>query len=135
MIITDFNRCKGCVHYTDTVKATSCCFYSCHRTEYEKSNLLRFTARGRFGSIDYKLDLRGITSMMNSSEQNRLLYEINQADRPANLMAQWLEYVEWLYEHEREDMPGPVLRRMTTLRNKLIYHLERIEHDAGREIE
>ena len=98
-------------------------------------NLLRFTARDRFGSVEYRLDLRGITTMMNSSEQNRLLYEITQADRPAVLLAQWLEYVEWLYEHERDDMPGPILRRVTMIRNKLIIHLKRIKPDAGREIE
>lgn len=132
MITMDFNRCKGCIHYTDTVKATHCCFYSCHRTEYEKSNLLCFIAQDRFGSVEYRLDLRGITTMMNTSEQNRLIHEITLADRPEDLLQQWLDYVEWIHEHEREDMPGGVLRRITTLRHRLIYQKERIEQDAGR---
>lgn len=99
---------------------------------YEKSNLLRFTARDRFGSIEYRLDLRGITTMMNTSEQNRLIHEITLADRPEDLLQQWLEYVEWIHEHEREDMPGGILRRITTLRHRLIWQKERIEQDAGR---
>lgn len=132
MIITDFNRCKGCVHYTDATRATSVCMQDCRRIPYEKSNLLRFTARDRFGSCDYKLDLRGITTMMNTSEQNRLIHEITMAACPAGLLQCWLDYVEWIREHEGEDMPAPILRRVTSLRNRLICQKERIEQDAGR---
>lgn len=70
--------------------------------------------------------------MMNTSDQNRLIHEITLADRPEDLLQQWLDYVEWIHEHEREDMPGRILRRITTLRHRLICQKERIEQDAGR---
>lgn len=132
MIITDFNRCKGCRHYTNVTRATSVCMQECGRIPYEKSNLLRFTSRDRFGSVEYRLDLRGITTMLNTSEQNRLIHYITLADHPETILQQWLDYVEWIHEHEREDMPGGILRRITTLRHRLIRQKERIEQDAGR---
>lgn len=35
-------------------------------------------------------------------------------------------------EHEGEDMPAPILRRVKTVRDILILYMERIEQDAGR---
>lgn len=132
MIITDYNRCKGCKHYTAVTRATASCFEECQRKPYTESNILRFTARGKFGSIEYRLDLRGITTMMNSGDQNRLIKEIQEADRPLVLYTQWLKYVEWLYEHEREVTPAPILRRMSTLREKLILVGRRAALDAAK---
>ena len=125
MIITDYNRCKGCINYTKAVQATAACFAECVRVPYEKSNIMHFIARGKYGSVEYRLDLRGISTLMNSGQQNKLLFEILDSDHPRVHLAQWLEYLEWLHEHEYEVTPGPVRRRMETLRNKLITFIER----------
>lgn len=136
MIITDINRCKCCMNYDAVVKATGICFSECRRVPYPDSNLMHFIGRDRFGSGEYKLDLRAITTIMGRSDQNRLVHEIMKAEDPEAILRSWLHYVEWLYEHEYDITSNPTRRRMQGLRTHLIGTLRKLEEkDAGREIE
>lgn len=127
MIITDFNRCKGCMNYDAAAKATGTCFHECKRVPYPESNIMHFTGRDRFGSAEYRLDLRGITTRMGRADQNRLVHEIMKSEDPDAVLRSWLHYVEWLYEHEYDVTSNPVRHRMQMLRVHLIGTIEKLE--------